>query len=44
MKFNAEQLLKEADRLLAEAAELDPKAKLNVRAVKKKATPKAQKN
>ena len=44
MKFNAEQLLKEADRLLAEAAELDPKAKLNVRAVKKKAAPKAQKN
>lgn len=44
MKINAEQLLKEADRLLAEAVKLDPKAKTNVRAVKKKSPAKAQKN
>lgn len=44
MKANAEQLLREAERLIAEAAELDPTLKKNARSTKKKVAVKAQKD
>jgi hypothetical protein len=44
MKVQAESLLHEVQRLLSEAAELDPKLKTNVRTTKKKAAVKAQKD
>lgn len=44
MKSNAAQLLLEAERLMAEAASLDPKVKTNAGATKKKTTAKAKAN
>lgn len=44
MKTNAAQLLREAERLLSEAAELDPKVKTNAGATKKKSASKVKAN
>jgi len=44
MKANAEQMLKEVDRLLTEAADLDPTTKTNVSKTKKKPAPKVKKD
>lgn len=44
MKANAEQMLKEAERLLAEAADLDPTTKTNASKTKKKPAAKVKKD